>query len=106
MVVKIPYAGSDNARQRGLPLLDIGFAPPFGKRFAKKAVIIAGSKTSVCLEPIFWSELKKIANRRRLPVSYLIRVIKETRVDKKNLASSLRVYIVQSILNQSSRPDR
>lgn len=63
----------------------------------KHSVVIAGHQTSVTLENIFWSELKKIARTDGKSLKALITEIDETRTT--NLSSAIRVYILRKIKN-------
>ena len=61
----------------------------------KHSVVIAGHQTSVTLENIFWSELKKIAKTNGKSLKALITEIDEARTT--NLSSAIRVYILRKI---------
>lgn len=63
----------------------------------KHSVVIAGHQTSVTLENIFWSELKRIAKSDSKSLKALITEIDETRTT--NLSSAIRVYILKKIKN-------
>ena len=58
----------------------------------KYSVMIAGHRTSVSLEPEFWNELKRIAEKRGETVSSLITRVDETR--SGNLSSALRILVL------------
>ena len=67
----------------------------------KRSVMIAGHATSVSLEPVFWEALQRAAGAERLPLSALIARIDAARVavpDPPNLASAIRVWIVERLL--------
>lgn len=49
----------------------------------KRSVEIAGHKTSISLEPLFWELLRAAAKRERLPVSALV-----ARIDAERIASA------------------
>jgi len=61
----------------------------------KHSVVIAGHQTSVTLENIFWSELKKVAKTNGKSLKALITEIDEARTT--NLSSAIRVYILRKI---------
>jgi predicted DNA-binding ribbon-helix-helix protein len=68
----------------------------------KRSVMIAGHATSVSLEPIFWDQLKRAAEADHLPISALVARIDAERVlqaDPANLASAIRVWIMERLLN-------
>jgi predicted DNA-binding ribbon-helix-helix protein len=68
----------------------------------KRSVMIAGHATSVSLEPIFWDALKRAAEADSLPISALVARIDVDRIgqpDPPNLASAIRVWIVERLLN-------
>jgi len=71
-------------KKDGLP----GKDGPLGKR----SVIIAGHRTSVSLEPEFWSALKDLAEVRRLSINQLIEQIDAGRT--RNLSSAIRVFVL------------
>ena len=59
----------------------------------KRSVVVAGHRTSVSLEPVFWSELRSMAAARRISVNDLV-----TRIDRQrngSLSSAIRVYVLQ-----------
>jgi predicted DNA-binding ribbon-helix-helix protein len=60
----------------------------------KRSVSLAGHRTSLALEPEFWSALEQMAAERRLPLAALIRQIDEQRVGS-NLSSAVRVEILR-----------
>lgn len=62
-------------------------------RIRKHSAVIAGHRTSVTLEDIFWERLMAIAARDGVSINELI-----TRVDARrtgNLSSALRVFVVE-----------
>ena len=59
----------------------------------KRSLSIAGHRTSLALEPEFWSALEAIAAVRHLPLAALIREIDERR-DNPNLSSAIRIAIL------------
>jgi predicted DNA-binding ribbon-helix-helix protein len=67
----------------------------------KRSVVIAGHRTSVSLENVFWSGLKEIADERGLSVNRLVETIDATR--GTNLSSAIRVFVLQSFKSVSLR---
>ena len=63
----------------------------------KHSVVIAGHQTSVTLENIFWTELKKIAKKEQKSLKALITEIDKSRTT--NLSSAIRVYILIKLKN-------
>ena len=66
-------------------------------RLEKHSVAIAGHRTSVTLEAIFWRALKSIAKERGRSLSELIAEVDRRRGDMEpapNLSSALRVYVL------------
>ena len=59
----------------------------------KRYLSIAGHRTSIALEPEFWTGLEALAAASRLPLTALIREIDEQR-DGPNLSSSLRIAVL------------
>ncbi|WP_299309796.1 ribbon-helix-helix domain-containing protein [uncultured Croceicoccus sp.] len=63
----------------------------------KRSVEIAGHKTSISLEPVFWSMLREAAMRRGLPINALVGAIDAERIaadTPPGLASAIRVWLV------------
>ncbi len=58
----------------------------------KRSIVVAGRKTSVSLEDIFWEALREIARKRRLTVSGLVSSIDLQR-EHYNLSSAIRVFV-------------
>ena len=68
-------------------------------RLVKHSVVVAGHRTSISLENLFWYALKEQAADRGLSVANLIRAVDETR-EGVNLSSALRVYVLRTALNR------
>ena len=63
----------------------------------KRSVEIAGHKTSISLEPLFWDMLKGSAAAEGIPVNALVARIDAERLEVANppgLASAIRVWLV------------
>lgn len=63
----------------------------------KHSVEIAGHKTSVSLEPVFWDRLARAAEREGLPVNALVARIDAERLEAARapgLASAIRCWLV------------
>jgi len=66
-------------------------------RLEKHSVVIAGHRTSITLESIFWRALKAIARERNQPISELVAEIDSARGaydPPPNLSSALRVFVL------------
>jgi len=61
----------------------------------KRSVVVAGHRTSVSLEPIFWDQLRTIAQQRRLSVNELVTLIDQQR--NGSLSSAIRVFVLESL---------
>ena len=62
----------------------------------KRSVEIAGHKTSVSLEPLFWDLLRAAAEREGLPLNALVARIDAERIaapTPPGLASAIRVWL-------------
>ena len=71
--------------------MERGFGRP-----SKRSVTIAGHETSVSLEPMFWRELEREAERAGKPLNALIAEIDVLRLDSQpspNLTSALRQWL-------------
>ncbi len=71
------------------------FHPP-----VKHSVEIAGHKTSISLEPLFWDMLLAAAARHALPVNALVARIDAQRIAAPNppgLAGAIRCWLVSDL---------
>lgn len=62
----------------------------------KRSIEIAGHKTSISLEPLFWDQLKLAAGKEGVPVNALVARIDAERIRAKQptgLASAIRVWL-------------
>ncbi len=60
----------------------------------KRSFSVAGHRTSVALEPEFWDALALLAARQGKTLSGLVAEIDASRGPDRNLASSLRVWVI------------
>ena len=70
------------------------FHPP-----VKRSVEIAGHKTSISLEPVFWTMLKERAAAEGIPINALVARIDAERLEAETppgLAGAVRVWLVSS----------
>ena len=58
----------------------------------KRSLMIAGHRTSISLEDVFWQGLKQIAAERKMTVPALVTEIDAAR-PRVNLSSAIRVYV-------------
>jgi predicted DNA-binding ribbon-helix-helix protein len=66
----------------------------------KRSVEIAGHKTSISLEPLFWDLLKAAAAREGIPINALIARIDVDRMAAETppgLASAVRLWLVSEL---------
>ncbi len=85
-----PYAYRGNTIS--LAIMPAPYHPP-----VKRSVEIAGHKTSISLEPLFWDMLRAAAERRAMPISALVARIDEERIASATpcgLAGAIRLYLV------------
>jgi predicted DNA-binding ribbon-helix-helix protein len=78
------------------------FHPPL-----KRSVEIAGHKTSISLEPLFWELLKQAASAQRLPINALVARIDAERIKAEvppGLASAVRVWLVGWLVSELRQP--
>lgn len=64
-------------------------------RLVKHSLNVAGHRTSISLEGIFWRALKSEAARRDLSIAALVQEIDAAR-GSTNLSSALRVHILRA----------
>ncbi|MEL6706880.1 MAG: ribbon-helix-helix domain-containing protein [Pseudomonadota bacterium] len=65
----------------------------------KRSIAIAGHKTSISLEPVFWDALREAAAREEVPISALVARIDAERIQADTppgLASAIRVWLVSN----------
>ncbi len=58
----------------------------------KRSFSVAGHRTSVALEPEFWTALQEIATRQGITLARLVMQIDADRLPDRPLASALRVF--------------
>ncbi len=63
---------------------------------AKRSVTIAGHRTSVSMEPEFWSALRDIAASDGRSLADLLTDIDKTR-EERNLSSAARVFVLNRL---------
>jgi predicted DNA-binding ribbon-helix-helix protein len=72
----------------------------------KRSIAVAGHKTSISLEDVFWAGLKQIAADSDTSLSNLVNKIDSERINA-NLSSALRVFVFQHFCGgQSNGRDR
>lgn len=70
----------------------------------KRSVTIAGHKTSLSLEPLFWNMLRQVAADDGVPISHLVARIdveRMTSATPPGLASAIRLWLVARLINSS-----
>ncbi len=65
------------------------------KGLTKRSVTIAGHRTSVSLEPLFWQSLKELADENGQSMNALITKIDAAR--DTNLSSALRLHVLKQL---------
>jgi len=65
-------------------------------KIKKRSITIAGHRTSITLEDVFWEALKNIASAKGISRQTLIEGIDKTRTT--SLSSALRVYAMKEVL--------
>ncbi len=71
----------------------VRFARPI--RIAKHSLVVAGHRTSISLEDVFWDALKEIAAARGQSVAALVLDIDSAR-GEANLSSAIRVFVMEN----------
>lgn len=77
----------------------VDYHPPL-----KRSVEIAGHKTSVSLEPVFWAMLQASARELNIPVNALVATIDAERLvasQATGLAGALRLWLVAQITRRT-----
>jgi predicted DNA-binding ribbon-helix-helix protein len=68
----------------------------------KRSFTLARHRTSVALEPEFWSALLAIAKRREMTLAALVTEADAERTPERPLASALRVLALRTLLPPGS----
>ncbi len=74
----------------------------------KRSVEIAGHKTSISLEPLFWAMLREAAEQEEAPINALVARIDAQRIASDTppgLASAIRVWLVDRQAKRLAPPD-
>ena len=72
----------------------------------KRSVEIAGHKTSITLEPVFWDLLRDRAEVQGIPINALVARIDAQRIEADEpvgLASAIRQYLVEILATGGER---
>jgi predicted DNA-binding ribbon-helix-helix protein len=70
----------------------------------KRSVEIAGHKTSISLEPLFWDMLNAVARREALPLNAVIARIDAERIQAERppgLATAVRLWLAADLQGTS-----
>jgi predicted DNA-binding ribbon-helix-helix protein len=77
----------------------VAYHPP-----VKRSVEIAGHKTSISLEPVFWEMLRKAAADEGVPLNALVARIDVERIAAEvppGLAGAIRLWLVAGLQRQA-----
>lgn len=83
-------------------------APPYHPP-VKRSVEIAGHKTSISLEPLFWDMLRQAAVDEGVPVNALVARIDAERIGvdtPPGLAGAIRLWLVARLVGPAPAPDQ
>jgi predicted DNA-binding ribbon-helix-helix protein len=64
----------------------------------KRSITIAGHRTSISLEPEFWSTFIALAEMRKKSIATLVGEIDHSR-SERNLSSAIRVWVLLNKVN-------
>ena len=73
-------------------------------RMQKHSLVIAGHRTSVSLEAVFWSALRDLAAEKGVSIAALAAEIDSAR-GEANLSSALRVHVLQVFMEKAAGPN-
>lgn len=68
----------------------------------KRSIVLAGLKTSVSLEDVFWTELKEIAQREGVPLVDILNFVNGQRGDA-NFSSAVRIFVLCSVRDRIAK---
>jgi predicted DNA-binding ribbon-helix-helix protein len=74
-------------------------------RVVKRSIVVAGHKTSVSLEDVFWNELRAIAQSRGIHLSQLVGNIDSER-QHGNLSSAIRLFVFEHSRNHDDHDNK
>ncbi|MDQ2084308.1 ribbon-helix-helix domain-containing protein [Xanthobacteraceae bacterium Astr-EGSB] len=60
----------------------------------KRSIVVHGRKTSVSIEDSFWHALRELAKAGGNSLSDLVGTIADSRVERSNLSSAIRVHVL------------
>jgi predicted DNA-binding ribbon-helix-helix protein len=66
----------------------------------KRSVVVQGHATSVRLEPQFWEVIDAFCASQNMSLSQLIISLEKQQQTRKNLASQLRVFCLESVMGK------
>lgn len=67
----------------------------------KHSVELSGHRTSIAIEDEFWHELRKIAQEKNISLRQILIQIDNNRTH--NLASSIRLFVLNHYINQNTQ---
>ncbi len=70
------------------------------RRPIKHSVTLKGHRTSISLEEEFWTVFRDIAAEKSMPINALVAEIDEARGLDLGLASAIRIYVLQTLLDR------
>ncbi len=79
--------------------MEVPYHPP-----VKRSVEIAGHKTSISLEPVFWQMLKAAAAQDEIPLNALVARIDAERLEAESppgLAGAVRIWLVARMVEET-----
>lgn len=82
--------------------MPVPYHPP-----VKRSVAIAGHRTSISLEPLFWDMLRDAARREHVPLATLVARIDEERIRAAHpcgLAGAIRLWLVATAKGADGEP--
>jgi predicted DNA-binding ribbon-helix-helix protein len=71
----------------------------------KHSVTLHGHRTSISLEAPFWTELRRISRDKSMPINALVAEIDAARGMGSGLASAIRVYVLETLRNNSPKSE-
>ena len=81
--------------------MDERYHPP-----VKRSVEIAGHKTSISLEPLFWALLRAAADDEGVPINALVARIDAERIraaTPPGLASAIRLWLTARVIDRAEK---
>ena len=99
--LRAPHSGPAGSTSHGQGAESRAASGHLKSRVIKRSIVVAGHKTSVSLEDLFWNALRDIAHTRGVHLSQLVGNIDSER-QHGNLSSAIRLFVFEQSRNNNN----